>query len=123
MPRRPSPDPATPQAAADAGKSRRKPRDPAAPVPRRRTPRYADDGLSGLLLRLPWWLHLLLAVALWPLCTGALPRLPVHEAWQLTLLRDWAPRGWPLLSAGCVLMALLSARRAAKPARRGRRRG
>ena len=65
---------------------------------------------------------------MWPLFTEVLPRLPVHEAWQLTLLREWAPRGWPLLSAGCVLMALVGARRAAgrrgaKPVSRGRRRG
>ncbi|HMZ10895.1 MAG TPA: hypothetical protein PKW88_09270, partial [Plasticicumulans sp.] len=106
--------------------ARRKPR--AAVPARRRAPRYADDGLSGLILRLPWWLHLLMAVLMWPLFTEALPRLPVHEAWQLTLLREWAPRGWPLLSAGCVLMALVGARRAAgrrgaKPVSRGRRRG
>ncbi len=130
MPRRPSADPSTPPKtpAEPRTTARRQPRAGAAVPARRRTPRYADDGLSGLILRLPWWLHLLMAVLMWPLFTEALPRLPVHEAWQLTLLREWAPRGWPLLSAGCVLMAFVSARRAAgrrgaKPVSRGRRRG
>lgn len=130
MPRRPSADPSTPPKAAAEPRTtaRRKSRAGAAAPARRRTPRYADDGLSGLILRLPWWLHLLMAVLMWPLFTEALPRLPVHEAWQLTLLREWAPRGWPLWSVGCVLMAVVSAyraagRRAARPVSRGRRRG
>lgn len=122
MPRRPSPDSGS--VAAPARKPRRAAAAPKSPT-RRRPPRYEDDGLSGLILRLPWWGHLLLAAAMWPLCTEALPRLPAHEPWQQTLLREWVPQIWPLATAGFALLAGLSfvraLRRAARPSKSGRR--
>ncbi len=88
----------------------------------RKPPRYPYDGLSGLWLRLPWWLHLVAAALAWPLCTEWLPRIPAREPTMAWLFHVAAPAAWPAAVALALITAALSWRKARTPAKKAKKR-
>ncbi len=71
-------------------------------------PYYDYDGLTGAWLWLPWWLHCLLAVIMWPLCVWIIPTLNIEPRWLSFFLAQYVPLFWPYLSLLFLCSALAS---------------
>ncbi len=75
---------------------------------------YDYDGLSGTWLRLPWWVHIGVAMLAWPLSWWGLPMLPVKNPNISEFLVNYRMQIASATSILTIMTALLSYLKARK---------
>ena len=69
---------------------------------------YDYDGLSGGWLWLPWWVHIGIALLIWPVCWWGLPLLPFQNLSISAFLSNYKIQIASAISILTVMTALLS---------------